>query len=264
VNDYHLHSYLCNHGQGQIYEYVETALERGLTEIGFSEHNPIPALIDTYGRMSIDKFPVYLNDVAEAQCNYPGIKIRLGLEADYLPAHLEYISAFLQHYPFDFVIGSVHFIGDWDLSNPKFSEHIHEFGVNQTYRAYYKLVKETAMTGLYDVLGHFDMPKRLGYFPDEDLSAEINEALQAVKLKGMALDVNTSGMRWAGKEIYPSESILRSAFSLGIPIVIGSDAHKPEDVANYFSETCELVKRIGYRETCIFSRRQRKMVSLVC
>ena len=104
--DYHMHSYLCRHGDGEIYQYVESAIDKGLTEIGFSEHIPIPDLDDPTGRMVFDDWDVYVQDVMDAQKRYSEIKIRFGIEADYLPAHMAFIENFVSQYPFDFVIGS--------------------------------------------------------------------------------------------------------------------------------------------------------------
>ena len=118
VIDYHLHSRLCRHGDGEIYEYVEAAIEKGLSEIGFAEHIPVPDLDDPTGRMVIEDWDVYVKDVFDAKAKYPEIDIRFGIEADYLPGFMEYIEKFVHNYTFDYVIGSVHFIDDWDFSNP--------------------------------------------------------------------------------------------------------------------------------------------------
>jgi len=262
MNDYHLHCYLCKHGEGEIQEYVAAAIAKGLQEIGFAEHMPVPGLRDPDGRMTIDEFPIYLRDVAEAQRRFPNIKIRLGIEAEYMPSRLDFIHSFLDQYPFDFVIGSVHFLDDWDFTNPAHAHKFPDYGVDATFRTYYRLLTDAAASGLYDIIGHFDIPKKFGHVPDGDLAEEIEVALLAVKRANLALDVNTSGLRKPVKEIHPSPAILRRAFALGIPIVIGSDAHSPKEVAYQFEETYALVKEIGYERTCTFAGRKRQFVRI--
>lgn len=260
--DYHLHSYLCRHGQGAIHQYVESAIDKGLTEIGFAEHIPIPELADPTGRMAIDDWDTYINDVLTARKNYPEITVRLGVEADYLPRHMHFIAGFLADYPFDYVIGSVHFVEDWDFSNPDLAFRLDEFGVNRLYRHYYQLIQEAAHTGLYDIIGHFDLPKKTGVAPTDDLNDVIAESLQSLKKNDLVLDVNTSGLRKEPGEIYPKPAILQQAFTLGIPVTMGSDAHHPREVAADFATTLNMLKHIGYQTCCVFCQRQRSMVVL--
>ncbi len=262
MNDYHVHTRLCKHGEGDVYQYVEFAIDKGIKELGFAEHIPIPGLDDPDGRMDSKDFAVYINDIENARRQYPEIKILLGLEADYLPGYMEYIASFIKQYPFDYIIGSVHFIGDWDFSNPLYKEHYETFGVDRTFCEYYQLVREAAMTGLYDIIGHLDIPKRYGHKAGIDLTGEIDDTLQVIKRCGLALDVNTSGLRRQVQELYPSQTILGRAFAFDIPVVPGSDAHKPDEVAYAFPETYALLQKIGYHETCVYEHRVRKTIPL--
>ncbi len=260
--DYHMHSYLCRHGDGEIYQYVESAIEKGLTEIGFTEHIPIPDLDDPTGRMRIEDWETYVTDVTAAQKQYAAdIIIRFGIEADYLPAHMPFIENFLDQYPFDYVIGSVHFVGDWDFSNPALAHRLDEIGVNELHRRYYKLIKEAAQTGLYDIIGHFDLPKRVAPATD-DKTSYIENALIAIQKNNVALDVNTSGIRKEPQELYPKKEILQRAFVLNIPVVPGSDAHKPAEVAADFESVYDMLRSIGYRQCCVFQQRRRSFIDL--
>jgi histidinol-phosphatase (PHP family) len=259
--DYHIHSRLCRHGEGEIYQFVESAIKKGLTEIGFSEHIPIPALDDPTGRMVIDDWQVYMHDIFAAQKAYPEITIRFGIEADYLPEHQPFIEEFVHSYPFDYVIGSVHFVDDWDFSNMELHRRLEEFGIVTFYERYYALIIEAAASGLYDIIGHFDMPKRLGIESPKSLVDARSRALSAIQENHLAMDVNTSGLRKAG-EIYPAPEILEQTFSLGIPITLGSDAHRPDEVAADFETTIDLLKRIGYRGCTGFEQRKPFLVDL--
>lgn len=259
--DYHIHSRLCRHGEGEIYQYVESAIRKGLTEIGFSEHIPVPDLDDPTGRMVIDDWQVYIHDIFAAKEAYPEITIRFGIEADYLPAHQPYIEQFLRSYSFDYIIGSVHFVDDWDFSNMDLRRRLQEFGAVTLYRRYYQLIAEAAASGLYDIIGHFDLPKRLGVEMPASLIDVRDHALAEIQKHHLTLDVNTSGLRKA-REIYPAPEILAQAFSLGIPITLGSDAHHPDEVAADFEATISRLKRIGYRACTGFVQRKPFLVDL--
>lgn len=260
--DYHIHSKLCRHGYGEIYEYVEAAITKGLTEIGFSEHIPIPDLDDPTGRMVIDDWDKYVNDVFKSRELYPEISIKFGIEADYIPVHMDYIARFIKEYPFDYVIGSIHFLEDWDFSNLTLLYRLDEFGVNRLYQRYYELIVEAAVTGLYDIIGHLDLPKKIGKQPSIDISEKITNALYSIKQGNLALDVNTSGIRKEPKEIYPRKDILEQAFQLGIPVVLGSDAHQPDEVAADFDKAIVLLRSIGYKHSCTFNKRQRNYITI--
>ncbi len=225
--------------------------------MGFAEHIPIPGLHDPDGRMSIEEFPIYLREIEEAKKNYPEIAIRLGIEADFIPKHLDFVEKFISEYQFDFVIGSVHFIDDWDFSHPDFVEKYQTFGINETYKSYYKLLAEAASTGLFDVIGHFDQPKKFGHQPTIDLTWHIEKALSIIHEKDLVLDVNTAGIRKLVGEIYPSEDILRRANKLGIPVMLGSDAHIPQHVGSHFAEARALLLKTGYKQQCAFKNRTR-------
>ena len=262
MNDYHVHTFLCKHGEGEVFEYVEAAIKKKLEQIGFAEHIPIPGLHDPDGRMHIEEFELYLKYIEEAKKQYKEIKILLGIEADYLPVHMHFIEDFIHQYSFDFVIGSVNFIEEWDFTNPLYQSQYREYGVNNTYTDYYKLIREAAETGLYDIIGHLDIPKKFGYNATIDLSREIDDTLKVIKRYNLVLDVNTSGLRKPVKEIHPSMPILKQALEFDIPVILGSDAHKPQHVAYAFESTRKLLQKMNYNETCVFDKRIRKSIPL--
>ena len=260
--DYHMHSRLCRHGKGDIFEYVESAIAKGLQEIGFAEHIPIPGLDDPTGRMIIDDWDVYVKDVFDARERYPEIKIAFGIEADYLPPFMNYIEKFIHDYPFDYIIGSVHFIDDWDFSNPEHRYRLEEFGLDYLHKRYYELLAEAAVSGLFDVIGHFDLPKRVGPVSMDKISDKIDAALQAIHKQDLVLDINTSGLRKEPQEIYPGTEILKRARRLQIPVIMGSDAHSPKEVAADFEPTLILLKEIGYDHICRFENRERQLMKI--
>ncbi len=250
-----MHTALCRHGEGDVADYVESALAMGLEEIGFAEHIPMPQIDDPSGRMSISEFPAYLRQIEAARLHYPQITIRLGLEADYIPEHREYIAEFIAGYAFDYVIGSVHFVGDWNFDHPACIDRYDTYGVDALYRDYYGLLREAAGSGLFDIIGHFDLPKKFGHRPVGDLSPDIETTLEVIRARGLALDVNTAGLRKPVRELYPSETILGRAAALGIRITLGSDAHHPGEVGFAFAEVCRRLRLLGFTEALRFERR---------
>lgn len=262
LNDYHVHSHLCRHGEGKISEYVAAAVIQGMTEIGFAEHIPLPQIDDPDGRMHWSDFPLYYKEIEAAQKAFPEITIRIGLEADFFPEYVDYLSRFIADYPFDYIIGSIHFLGDWNFDHPKYVGRYHDYGIDSVYRDYYYLLRQAAGCGLFDIIGHFDLPKKYGYLPTIDLTDEIEMSLLEIHNNGLALDVNTSGLRKPSGEIYPSASILRRAKELDIPIVLGSDAHNPQEVGWHFQEVIALLREIGYTKIHSFEKRQRFCLDL--
>lgn len=244
--DYHLHTPLCGHASGTPEAYAVRARELGLPEIGFADHAPMPFEGAEGYRMKLGELPEYAAAVRRCREAFPGLAIRFGIEADYHPTAVEYVARLLKSHDFDYVIGSVHYIDDWGFDHPLQAHQFETRDVYEVYVRYYGLVAELADTGLYDILGHFDLVKKFGYRPSKDTAALERTALEAVARAGMALDVNTSGLRRPVAEIYPSLGILRAAREMDIGIVFGSDAHAPGQVGLGFDRALAQVRAAGY------------------
>ena len=156
----------------------------------------------------------------------------------------------------DYVLGAVHYINGWGFDNPKFITEWNEHDVNLVYSAYYRNVIEMVQTGLYDIVAHADLVKKFSYMPTRPFDKEIDEVAKAVKDAGMILEVNTSGLRKPVHEIYPSEFILKVAKDHDVPVVLGSDAHNPKDVAGDFEKAKKLLSSVGYSKTAIIEKRK--------
>jgi histidinol-phosphatase (PHP family) len=262
IADYHMHTPLCKHAVGEPEEYARRAVERGVEEIGFSDHGPMPPEYDPDFRMREAEYPAYVDMVSRCRKAFPNLSIRLGLEADFHPGTEGYVRDVIARYPFDYVIGSVHYLGDWGFDNP---ENVHRFegrDLHALYAQYYELVARLARTGLYDIVGHPDVIKKFGHRPQRDYEALERGALEAVAAAGMALDVNTSGLRRPAKEIYPSPRILRAACRMGIGITFGSDAHEPRLVGEAFDQAVALAKEAGYTHFRRYVQRRFELVPL--
>jgi len=131
------------------------------------------------------------------------------------------------------------------------------------WREYFKLVAKLADTGMYDVFGHLDLPKKFGFRPSEKQQKEmIQPALDRIAAAGMAIEINTSGLRRPVKEIYPSPLILQLAREREIPITFGSDSHMPSQVGLFFPEALKLAKDCGYTQCARFRNREKRLVGL--
>ncbi|MBI2933301.1 MAG: histidinol-phosphatase HisJ family protein [Planctomycetes bacterium] len=257
-----MHTPLCKHAVGEPEEYVRRAIERGIGEIGFSDHSPMPADYDPNCRMTLEQFPEYIQKVVDVRRALPSYPIKLGLEADFHPGMEDFVYNIINEYDFDYVIGSVHYIGDWGFDNPANIRRYRHADLYDVYRQYFHLVVQAVESGLFDVLGHPDLIKKFGFRPQQSYEDLILRTLQAVKKAKMALDVNTSGLRRACREIYPSRRFLELARELDVPVTLGSDAHDPQHVGQDFDSAVELLRSVGYTQVMRFTRRRAEAVPL--
>jgi histidinol-phosphatase (PHP family) len=262
ILDYHLHTPLCRHAAGEPEEYARRAVERGVEEIGFSDHSPMPPGYDPDWRMGEAEFGTYLGLVERCRRAFPKLSIKLGLEGDFHPGTEGYVRQLLRRAPFDYVIGSVHYLGDWGFDNPENAHRFEGRDVYEIYETYYRLVEGLAESRLFDIVGHPDVIKKFGHRPSRDYEGLERRALEAVARAGMALDVNTSGLRRPAREVYPSLRILKLARELGIGITLGSDAHDPRHVGESFKEALDLVRAAGYTQLRRYRARSFDLVPL--
>jgi len=261
--DYHMHTPLCRHATGEPGEYAARAVALGLPEIGFSDHSPMPQDNFDSWRMNLDKLDEYVAKVRRAQKDFPQLTIRLALEADYLPGYEAWIRDLAARHPWDYFIGSVHYVSDdWAVDDPqKVSEWKHR-DARQVWSVYLERLAMAAETGLFEIIGHADLPKKFGHGPPPDCAPLCAKFLNAAKKSGCAIELNTAGLRKNCHEIYPSREILQLAFRTGVPITFGSDAHAPEEVGMNFVEAVRLAQEAGYRQCCRFARHKRQFVPI--
>lgn len=236
--DNHLHTPLCKHATGTPLEYAEAALKAGLRGITFTDHMPMPTWYDADWRMRRDQLDRYVNMVREAQDAYRGrLDIRLGLEADFHPGTERWLEEVLSAHPWDYVIGSVHYLGAWGFDNPEFKDEYERRDLAALYRHYYVLVEGAARSGFFDAIGHLDLPKKFGH-RDPDGAAALR-ALDTIAVMDVSLDFNTAGWRKEIGEAYPAPHLVRAAVERGLTFVLGSDAHRPEEVGSRFEDARE-------------------------
>lgn len=265
--DYHIHTKRCRHACGEDREYVEAALKKGLKEMGFADHvprfyePPSPDVKVNERGMNRSELEGYLESVFELRRQYPEISIKLGLEVDFVPGWEKETEEITTGYPWDYIIGSVHFISEWNygyILNEK------EHGPEEIYPVYFDRVAQAAESGLFDILAHVDLPKRTFTRLDPEVMAELHQAL-AIRLgkADAVIELNTYGIRGSKRGdvgIYPDQGLLRLCRHHGVRVTLGSDAHRPQDVGADFDRAAKLLTKVGYREIVVFNKRRAGLV----
>ncbi len=256
--DYHLHTELCGHATGKVGDYVRTAIRRGLKEIGFADHAPLLLPQRKRYTMFVRQLPLYRRWIEALQKEFPQLRIRIGLEADYIPGFEKRMKVLLSGYPYDYLIGSVHFIKGWAFDDPDLKKRWEKHQIDKVYRDYYKLLRMAARSGLFDIMGHVDLVKKFGHRPSGDLGQEVRKTAKVFKEYGMVVEINSSGLRKPVAEIYPSLEALRTYRKAGVPITFSSDAHSPKEVGADFDQARRLALAAGYRDYVTFEKRKIK------
>ncbi|QOY51831.1 histidinol-phosphatase HisJ family protein [Candidatus Sulfurimonas baltica] len=254
--DLHNHTKLCNHADGEIFEYIEKAIKCNIKYFGFSDHAPMS--FDPKYRMSFEQMKTYESDVLKAKEKYKNkIDILIGYEVDYLVGHMDkrILSANV-----DYLIGSVHFIDEWGFDNPEFIGNYKNQDIDEIWQKYFNAIRDMAKSGLFDIVGHLDLIKVFKFMPKKNIVSIAKEALQAIKEADMSIEINVAGLRKPIAEAYPSLSLLKEAYKLDIPITFGSDAHNPEQVGLFSNEVIEMTKSVGYTKCAIYRARQREFI----
>jgi len=255
--DYHTHTPLCLHAEGLPEAFVDAALAARLTEYGISDHAPQrPEPFDDW-RMQEAELPEYFDWIARARAHAAGrIPIRAGLECDWLNGCEAWIEDLVSRYAWDYLIGSVHYLGDWDFDNPKWLGRWSQSDVDEVWTHYWQTYARMADSGLFDILGHPDLVKKFTFRPAGDLTRFYEPVIDAIAASGCAIELNTAGWHKPCAEAYPALGFLELACSAGVPLVISSDAHAPQEIARDFGKAIEVAKAAGYRETQLFEKRR--------
>lgn len=255
--DLHNHTTRCNHAKGSMESYIKRAIELGIDIYGFSEHAPMD--FDKHYRLNFDEMQLYVNDVKMLQEKYKNdIKILLGYEVDYLKGHMDkrVISAEV-----DYMIGSIHFLGEWGFDNPEFNREYKNKNIDDIWQEYFDNIESMAKTSYFDIVGHLDLIKIFNYMPKKDIRLIAAKALKAIKKSNMVLELNSAGLRKPCKEIYPSPLLLELAYELDIPITFSSDAHAIGQVGYKYSEAVKLAQNIGYSKAVTFECREQRLIT---
>jgi histidinol-phosphatase (PHP family) len=288
VLDYHLH--LWPHGQrdtaptvDHVARYCETAQSAGVTEIALTEHlfrfvqadhllrgfwdeEPDPRLRasmaaywDDHARADLD---AYVECVLEAKSQK--LPVVLGLEVDYYRGRMDQVEELLSNYPFDVLLGSVHWIGTWrfdDLSDQVSMDEWSVRDIDQAWGDYTSAMEELAASGACDVLAHPDLIKVAGYMATAPQEC-FDRLAEAARNSGMAAECSSAGLRKPVEEIYPARPLMDRFAAAGVPFTTASDAHRAEHVADHSSELRELLSESGIDSLQAYDRRKPRQISL--
>ncbi len=257
--DSHMHTPLCKHAYGEPEAYAQQGLEQGLAGIIFTCHSPMPRGFWPGVRMGMDEFDSYVALVNRAtEAHKDSIEVLLGMESDYFPGFEDWIAELHQKADFHYCLGSVHWQGE-DYRK-RFDTH----NVKAFRQTYFRLLADSAETGLFDCLAHPDLIKN--YKPEEwvfdHVRDDVAAALDRIAKTGVAMELNTSGLNKRYKEMNPGLPMLTMMHERGIPVVVGSDSHWPGRVAENFAQALQTLQHAGYDKVSVFKHRQRSELDI--
>jgi histidinol-phosphatase (PHP family) len=249
--------------EANVSRYLETAEERGIAELGFSEH-----VYRFRQALDIWRHPFWeenATDDLDAYCEFveqmkaAGHAVKLGIEVDYLPGKEEQIAALIAGRPWDYVIGSVHFIEEGAVDHDGYDAW-RSSGPDQVWSDYFRTLGEAAASGLFDVLAHPDLVKVWGAgrpAPSRDPKAFYELALDGIAASDVAIEVSTAGLRKPTGEIYPARAFLDMCTDAGRAVSLSSDAHEPEYLGYGYDTALDFLNEAGVSQVSVFERRRR-------
>lgn len=262
IADYHMHlrspTEEIEHTVETVERFVETAARRGVDEIGFTEHG-------YYFRETLELWEIkyqyercryeldaYCGAVLEAKRR--GYPVKLGLEVDWVLSRVDQLAELLRPYPWDYLLGSIHFIDGLGIdARPSLVE---EMEIGRAFDRYFDELAALADSGLVDVLAHPDLIKFFGRRPDESRLRGVHaEVVGRLKRTKVALEISTAGFYKPVGELYPDPQLLALARAEGVPITLASDAHSPQNVGRNFDRAIEHARDAGYDTITVFDER---------
>jgi len=257
--DLHNHTTLCNHAIGTTDEYIQKAIELNIDVYGFTEHAPMKNFEDGY-RLTLDKKEFYEKSILNLKEKYKNdINILLGYEVDFLKG--DYILDEIKKAKVDYLIGSVHYLGNWGFDNPEFIGEYKNKDIDKIWEEYFEAVNQSAKSGIFNIVGHLDLIKIFNFQPKKDIKSIALDSLKTIKKAGMVMEINSAGLRKPIKEQYPSKQLLELAFELDIPITFSSDAHSIEQIGFSYNEVTKIAKEVGYSKCTYFEQKEKVEVS---
>jgi histidinol-phosphatase (PHP family) len=245
--------------------YREAASERGIDELGVSEH------IHRFSQsLEIWQHPFWrrwARDDVDDYCAFvrQQTDLRLGIEVDYVSGREDRVASFLDAREWDYVVGSVHFVQDAavDLEGPAW-EHVWGRGdrADKVWERYFTTLAQAARSGLFDIMAHPDLVKVWGSArpqPERDPRHYYEPAVEAMLDAGVAMELSTAGLRKPAGELYPAPALLEMAVDAGLPIALSSDAHEPDQLGYRYDDALAALADAGVTELCVFEGRRRRM-----
>ena len=256
-SDYHMHPQghrVQRYTQELLQPWADSARRSGLTDIAFTDHDRYHTGID-------------FDEINRLRERNPDLRIRAGIELDNDPMHSAAGRKWIERNwdDLDFVLGSVHFLERADQmfdSVPDGAAQFERRNIDEMYAGYFRRLREIIATGLVDALAHLDLIKIHGHRPTADIGALVNETLELIRARNLAIELSTAGWRKPVNELYPSDSIIELAIEKGIPFTTASDAHSHVQLGENFARLAGKMARTGIRQVCIFEKHKAAHVPL--
>ena len=256
-SDYHTHPQghrVQPFTQTLLQPWVDSARERGLSDIAFTDHDRYHAGID-------------FDEIDKLRAANPDIKIRAGIELDNDPETSAAGRAWVEKNwdRLDFVLGSVHYLDDPAQMFDSVPDGAGQFvgrDIDEIYEDYFRRIREVAATGLVDCLSHLDLIKIHGHRPCRDVRAVVNETLNFIRQRNLAIELSTAGWRKPVDELYPSDEIIRLALEKGMRFTTASDAHSYVQLGENYDRLAKKMEQLGIREVCVFDKHKAALRSL--
>jgi histidinol-phosphatase (PHP family) len=233
------------------------ALNAGLIEIGFSEHLSLFKEEQEWSMIPANIFK-YLEHIDNLKKNSENLIIKTGLEVDFFPGKEKETGSFLNNLDLDYVLGSVHYLGDKTVDmGPEFYEGK---DIDNLYDTYFDRIIAASSSGLFDIIAHCDLIRIYGFKPTYDPEPLYRKLAINLKKNNVAFELNTNGRNRPLADFYPDRRFLHIFREENIPVCVNSDAHMPSRVGQYFDEAYSLLRSAGFTEMAVFTGRERKMV----
>jgi histidinol-phosphatase (PHP family) len=166
----------------------------------------------------------------------------------------------IESIPVDYVIGSIHFIGDWNFDTDQ--SLYGKWANDKLYEKYFRLVQQAAQSGLFDIIGHLDIIKKFRVYPETNQENLFEDTIRIIKAHNLVVELNTGGMDRPCAEFTPGAKILEMCYRHHVPITLSSDAHRASQIARHYESATTLLSQIGYTEIIGFNNRIRRIIRL--
>jgi len=256
-SDYHTHPQghrVQRYTQELLQPWADSARKLGLIDIAFTDHDRYHAGID-------------FDEIDQLRERNPDLRIRAGIELDNDPIHSAAGRNWIEKHwdKLDFVLGSVHFLDRPDQmfdSVPDGAAQFEGRDIDAVYADYFRRVREIAATGLVDCLAHLDLIKIHGHRLSGEIGSLINETLDLIRARNLAIELSTAGWRKPVNELYPSDSIIVLAMNKNISFTTASDAHSHAQLGDKFPMLAQRMATLGIQQVCVFEKHNRTQLPL--
>lgn len=244
--------------------YRDAANAAEIEELGVSEH-----VYRFSQALELWRHPFWeeqARDDLDAYCEFVHTTpLRLGIECDFVPGAEDRTATLLEAHDFDYVVGSVHFLGEAAVDHPGWDVWESGGDPEEVWGRYFEALAQCARAGLFDILAHPDLVKVWGGarpLPERDPRFFYEPAIEAIAESGVAVELSTAGLRKPVGELYPARAFAEMCVEAGAPFALSSDAHLPEQVGFGYEQALVFLRELGVDEICVFEGRQRRLEPL--